>query len=609
MFRSVFLRKMVFLVLVALCASALLSATLFTLGANEMLKTNTEDKLISKAQAMSLFVSEYITNERSSGNLYDGRSLDAATKGYSEPSVLDAYYVLYDAAGSPIKTSVLYTNHDVDFFNQMDGYARANMLTNTSYLGLLIGRVQSEDKKTTSIIVQAPIVVNDQIIAYLVIGNEYSLENSIAGSFGSMLLLSTFVVALFMLIPVYFASKRLVKPLNKVADVATALGQGDFTVRADDTTRGEIGDLAASVNELAERLSRSIVSVTTERNRLKEIFDIISEGIVSVDINLQPDYSNNAIATLFEKVPRRNLFTEKLQLIPFEEVWQDFENCIKTGETIERTIEAKDCAYSSTIVPTFDNEKSIIGATGFFRDISEQERLEQTRRDYVANVSHELRTPLTAMRGLVEPLADGMVKKEEDRQRYYGIILHETMRLSRLIDDMLELSRLQARTLAFKTFPFDLNKLLSEFETKFKPVMEDAELNFSVEFKTGPLPTVMGNPDRVEQIIVILLDNAKKYTPAGGSITISTEYSDETDQVLVSVSDTGQGIHEYDIDHIFDRFYKADRARGKKGTGLGLAIAKELLSYMGETITVQSEYGEGTTFTFTLKRVTGSVWY
>ena len=609
MFRSVFLRKMVFLVLVALCASALLSATLFTLGANEMLKTNTEDKLISKAQAMSLFVSEYITNERSSGNLYDGRSLDAATKGYSEPSVLDAYYVLYDATGAPIKTSVLYTNHDVDFFNQMDGYARANMLTNTSYLGLLIGRVQSEDKKTTSIIVQAPIVVNDQIIAYLVIGNEYSLENSIAGSFGSMLLLSTFVVALFMLIPVYFASKRLVKPLNKVADVATALGQGDFTVRADDTTRGEIGDLAASVNELAERLSRSIVSVTTERNRLKEIFDIISEGIVSVDINLQPDYSNNAIATLFEKVPRRNLFTEKLQLIPFEEVWQDFENCIKTGETIERTIEAKDCAYSSTIVPTFDNEKSIIGATGFFRDISEQERLEQTRRDYVANVSHELRTPLTAMRGLVEPLADGMVKKEEDRQRYYGIILHETMRLSRLIDDMLELSRLQARTLAFKTFPFDLNKLLSEFETKFKPVMEDAELNFSVEFKTGPLPTVMGNPDRVEQIIVILLDNAKKYTPAGGSITISTEYSDETDQVLVSVSDTGQGIHEYDIDHIFDRFYKADRARGKKGTGLGLAIAKELLSYMGETITVQSEYGEGTTFTFTLKRVTGSVWY
>jgi len=105
------------------------------------------------------------------------------------------------------------------------------------------------------------------------------------------------------------------------------------------------------------------------------------------------------------------------------------------------------------------------------------------------------------------------------------------------------------------------------------------------------------------------MDNAKKYTAGGGSITISTEYSEETDKVMVSVIDTGQGIHEYDIDHIFDRFYKADRARGKKGTGLGLSIAKELLSYMGETISVSSIYGEGTTFMFTLTRVRGTMWY
>ena len=196
-----------------------------------------------------------------------------------------------------------------------------------------------------------------------------------------------------------------------------------------------------------------------------------------------------------------------------------------------------------------------------------------------------------------------MVKKEEDRMRYYGIILHETMRLSRLIDDMLELSKLQSRTLAFKTFPFDLNQLLMEVETKFMPVMRDAGLNFKVSFNTGELPTVMGNPDRVEQILVILMDNAKKYTPSGGSITIAAEYHEDTDKVFVSVIDTGQGIHEYDINHIFDRFFKADRARGKKGTGLGLAIAKELLTYMGEDITVDSTYGEGTTFTFTLKRV------
>lgn len=606
MFRSLFLRKMVFLVLVALCASALLSATLFNYAAGEVSKDNTEEIMIDKARSMASFLGSYADQDKTLSDSEITGKLKSISAGYSSRDVLGTFFLLYDANGSLISSSNPQTSEDLRLLSAIDIFCTSNMLTNSDNKNL---RGELDNDGSNVIMIQFPVQTENKLCGYLIIGDRISSSPAAVTGFSQVLILSTLVVSLFMLIPVYFASKRLIRPLNRVTDVANALGRGDFSIRANDKTKGEIGDLAASVNELAEKLSKSITSVTTERNRLKEIFDIISEGIVSVNKDLQPDYSNNAIATLFEKVPRKNLFTEKLQLIPFEEVWEDFENCIKTGETYERTIEAKDCAYSSTIVPIKDNEKTIIGATGFFRDISEQERLEQTRRDYVANVSHELRTPLTAMRGLVEPLADGMVKKEEDRQRYYGIILHETMRLSRLIDDMLELSRLQARTLAFKTFPFDLNKLLSEFETKFKPVMEDAELNFSVEYKTGPLPTVMGNPDRVEQIIVILLDNAKKYTPAGGSITISTEYSDETDQVLVSVADTGQGIHEYDIDHIFDRFYKADRARGKKGTGLGLAIAKELLSYMGETITVQSEYGEGTTFTFTLKRVTGSVWY
>jgi signal transduction histidine kinase len=225
-----------------------------------------------------------------------------------------------------------------------------------------------------------------------------------------------------------------------------------------------------------------------------------------------------------------------------------------------------------------------------------------TRRDYVANISHELRTPLQTLRGLIEPLADGMVKTEEDRMRYYDIILNETLRLSRLIDDMLELSKLQSRTIAFQMFPFDMNEILASVQARFTPVMKEARIYFTVQNNTGVLPTVMGNPDRVNQILVILLDNAKKYTPSGGRITITSEYSEEVGKVFISVSDTGQGIHEYDINHIFERFFKADRARGKKGTGLGLAIAKELLTYMGEDITVESEYGKGTKFTFTLKK-------
>lgn len=599
MFRSVFLRRILLMIFISLVMSALISSGLFMIASVMTVRGLATTEAINRVSSLSSY---YSLHSEEIGSGFSGSTL------VKDKSIVDSYVLIYDKDGNLLQQTSELTKEDTQILIPLKNYAASKMLQNSSDLNLQVV-LPHNGLFDQIIIVQAPIYVNGQVFGYVVLGSPTRESTTMLLDFMDILLLSTFVVSLAMLMPVYFATMRLVSPLRKVNEVARSMGQGDFSVRADPTVKGETGELAKSFNDLAERLSRSITELTIERNRLKEIFDVISEGIVSVDSDLRPVYSNPAIETLFENAKRKNLFTERLQILPYDEIWDDFKACIAEGETIERTIDDKENAYLSTIVPTFDNEGRIIGATGFFRDITETERLEQTRRDYVANVSHELRTPLTALRGLVEPLADGMVKNETDRKRYYGIILHETMRLSRLIDDMLELSRLQARTLAFKTFPFDLNTLLAELEAKFEPVMSDSSLSFKVEYKTGPLPTVMGNPDRVEQILVILMDNAKKYTPPGGSITISTEYSDKTNQVLVSVIDTGQGIHEYDIDHIFDRFYKADRARGKKGTGLGLSIAKELLSYMGETISVSSDYGEGTTFTFTLKRVQGTMWY
>ena len=599
MFRSVFLRRIILIVMIALLFSAIFSSGLFLLASASYSREDILQKTLEKAEVLSIFLNT------DSDQIHSESDVNEFILEYD---LFGSYVLIYDAEGHLLVQTNELTEYDTRVLIPTKLHSEANWLNKSDYVYvhdfLPFGQMLDQ-----IIIVQTPLYVNGELTAYIIVATPTEDMSRLLSDFLNILLLSTFFVSLAMLMPVYFATMRLVMPLRKVTTIAQAMGQGDFSIRADSNAKGEIGELAKSFNDLSDRLSKSITDLTVERNRLREIFDVISEGIVSVDTKLRPQYTNPAITTLFENARRKNLFTERLQIIPFEEIWDDMKQCINEKITIERTINEKDNSYLSTIVPTFDNEGNIIGATGFFRDITESERLEQTRRDYIANVSHELRTPLTALRGLVEPLADGMVRSESDRKRYYGIILHETMRLSRLIDDMLELSRLQARTLAFKTFPFDLNALLKEIEAKFEPVMTDAELQFKVEFKSGKLPTVMGNPDRVEQILVILMDNAKKYTPQGGSITISTEFDDDNNQVLVSVIDTGQGIHEYDIDHIFDRFYKADRARGKKGTGLGLSIARELLSYMGETISVTSEYGEGTTFTFTLKRVQGTVWY
>lgn len=600
MFRSVFLRRFLLMVLISLVVAGVLSTGLFFFASVNSVKSMAVDDSIVQANILSDYFSknpdEMVSGSNSPSDLL------------TDDRLIGSYILIFDENGNLLKQTTESGDEDTEILIPLKNYSTSELLTHRAERRFVV-EIPHRGPFDQIIIAQAPIIIQNTLGGYVIVGTPTRDSAKMLLNFVEILALSTFAVSLAMLMPVYFGTMRLVRPLRKVTDIARAMGKGDFSVRADAKVRGEVGELALSFNELADRLSRSITDLTMERNRLKEIFDVISEGIVSVDTELQTVYSNPALSTLFENASSKNLFTEHLQTIPFEEVWDDFTKCITEGVTVERTIEDKDNAYLSTIVPTFDNDGKVAGATGFFRDITESEHLEQTRRDYVANVSHELRTPLTALRGLVEPLADGMVKNEKDRKRYYGIILHETMRLSRLIDDMLELSRLQARTLAFKTFPFDLNTLLSEIETKFKSVMAEANLAFRVEYKTGPLPTVMGNPDRVEQVLVILMDNAKKYTPTGGSITISTEFDEEAGKVRVSVIDTGQGIHEYDIDHIFDRFYKADRARGKKGTGLGLSIAKELLSYMGETISVSSVYGEGTTFMFTLTRVQGTMWY
>lgn len=590
MYKSVLLRRIILLVILALVVSLLLTVMAFTLAGKSAVFNVQVNGALEQTEALADLLSDspYIIEDRKAlDNLF-------GTNAITERNVF-----ILERDGDTLYAPSSPTESDARYYTSVMEYVQTNMITGPFERRNIV--LKGSYFIDQVLVLCEPFSCNGEDY-WLVSVSSVSENNELILNYNNILLLSTLIAMITMLVPVYLVSRRIINPIRNVNSTAREYASGNFSVRADEEEKGEIGELAASFNYLANRLSKSISDLTIERNRLKDIFDVISEGIVVVDETVKPIFVNKALNTIFDKVQKKNLFTERLQLIPFSEVWDAFDECVLEPETKNLILEGPNYAYNVTIVPKYDIDNvTCIGATGFFRDFFEESKLEKTRQEYVANISHELRTPLQTLRGLIEPLADDIVKKEEDKKRYYGIILHETMRLSRLIDDMLELSKLQSGTLAFKTFPFDLNELISEIQTKFTPVMRDADLTFKVEYHTGELPVVMGNPDRVEQILVILIDNAKKYTPAGGTITISTEYNEVVDKVFVSVVDTGQGIHEYDINHIFDRFFKADRARGKKGTGLGLAIAKELLSYMGEDITVESKYGEGAAFTFTLK--------
>ncbi len=390
------------------------------------------------------------------------------------------------------------------------------------------------------------------------------------------------------------------EPVARLRDAAVAMSEGDLEVRADENAYGELGELGKAVNQLSYQLSRNMYTLIVERNRLRNMLNGLSEGIVAIDAKGGITHTNPALDRFFTRQKTAiHLPDPRMKVIDDKSVWDDFDAVIQSGEPMSRNMQARDMILRLTITPIVDEIGSIAGAVGLFSDITQMERLERTRREYVSNVSHELRTPLTAMRALVEPLSEGMVTEEADRQRYYDIILREIQRLSRLINDQLELSRLQSGNLAIQKSVMALDDVVYDVCDRYNSIAAEHGLELKLDTDFTQCPPVYANADRVEQMLIILVDNAIKYTEEG-FVSVSADWDDE--RVVIHVKDTGIGIEENDLPYVFDRFYKVDKAHSGKGSGLGLSIARELLKRMDEEIWVTSEKGQGTEFSFTLHR-------
>ncbi|MGH2549959.1 MAG: sensor histidine kinase, partial [Thermomicrobiales bacterium] len=231
------------------------------------------------------------------------------------------------------------------------------------------------------------------------------------------------------------------------------------------------------------------------------------------------------------------------------------------------------------------------------RDVTELRRLESVRREFVANVSHELRTPLASIRAVVETLEGGAIDDEEVAADFLHRIVGEVDRLAALVDDLLDLARLESGRVHLSLDVLDPLDLLSRAAERLRPQTERARVRLSVDVP-AELPPVLADRARIEQVLLNLVHNAIKFTPAGGTITVRGHI--DGDVLVTDVIDTGAGIPESDLQRLFERFYKADKARRSEGTGLGLAITKHIVQTHNGTISVQSKLGEGSTFTFTL---------
>ena len=398
----------------------------------------------------------------------------------------------------------------------------------------------------------------------------------------------------------FLLSRVTSRTLNNLAAGAARFGSGDFNARLPVRSRDELGELARVMNEMAGRLEGEMARLATERNRLDAILRGMGEGLLVTDAAGVVTLVNPAFRALFEldtepagrplaEVSRHPALLETFRRVQERHAEQIAE--IVLPRPVEVTL-------LTHWVPLPD-AGGPAGAVAVFHDISDLKRLERVRRDFVANVSHELRTPVTVIRGYAETLAGGAADPELVA-RFAATIQAHAERLAALIGDLLTLSELESRGAALPLEPLPLEELASHCCQLL--ASQAAGRQIAIDVSTVPPLTVLADRQRLEQVLVNLLDNAVKYSPDGGRVSMTAEA--DGDRVRVSIRDTGPGIPHHEQTRIFERFYRVDagRSRDQGGTGLGLAIVRHIVQLHGGTVGVESIPGQGACFTFTLRR-------
>lgn len=411
-------------------------------------------------------------------------------------------------------------------------------------------------------------------------------------SFQQRLLLWMTLSVLVMLLISFIATKRMGRPTRILADAAVKIIKGE-DVLLPDTMHGELSEIAQGFNHMSRSVAQAFQELRHEKDTMQQVLEALNEGILAMDEKGELLHCNSAAVRLLgENTPEEEQVTRALWDVmrsPQED--ETLPMCtgqIKKGSTVLEYI----------VTPLPDHPGYPRGASALIRDITEEARLERTRHDYVANISHELRTPLASMRGLAEGLRDGLVTDPQEQMRYFNIIVSEVTRLSRLVNDLLELSGLQSNPESFEMEKIDPCETVWELHDLNKSLFEEKNIAFSFLIPEEEVPFVCSNEDRINQVLTIFLDNARKYTPEGGHVVLGVEKTAQGARFYVQ--DDGIGMDEETRLHAFDRFHQAEKSHSGKGSGLGLAIAKEVMQKMHIPISLESEAGQGSTFSFTL---------
>ncbi|MEW6625032.1 MAG: ATP-binding protein [Bacillota bacterium] len=448
-----------------------------------------------------------------------------------------------------------------------------------------------------------PIIVDNQVIGGLLLNAPVSGLSSTVTSVRQLIIYAALAAVAFASIVGYGLSKSISRPLREMSRVTLEMAKGNFKQKVTVNSQDEVGQLARNFNDLTVTLDKTINALAKEKGKMENILDNMAEGVVAVDQQNNLILLNPRAEETFGVNVSRVLGKPIHTLGDGQELSNLLDRVLKSGskgsEVMEFALEHGK-KYILAHASSLKSEKETpFGAVAVLQDITEIRQLDQLRRDFVANVSHELRTPLTSIRAFVEALLDSMIDDTATQQRYLNVIHDETLRLDRLIHDLLDLALIESGKANWDLEMVDLREVVQQVVVKLKHLMDQKNLTLNIDL-AGEELQVLANVDRMQQVLINLISNSIQFTSNNGEISIKVQKRDN--QVWVEVNDNGSGIPEEDLPYIWERFHRVDksRARHKGGTGLGLSIVKLIVEAHGGKVGADSKLGQGSTFYFTL---------
>jgi two-component system, OmpR family, sensor histidine kinase VicK len=591
-FRSIHVKFVIIYVLLILVAMQIIGVY-FVKQLEETLRTNFQTSLKERVNLLAYNIVEEMKKERSP----------------EDPTVEeDIKKILRDFDAGDISEVRVIENRSLKILGTSNTNNQGLVGQRTTELRIKQSMVMEEDQSVIQIdphtgdriwVLATPIKSGKKVIGaiYLVakIENVFEQMKTINGIFATGTAIALSITAVLGIL----LAQTITRPIADMKKQALAMAKGNFSRKVKVYGYDEIGTLAITFNNLTKKLQEAQAMTEGERRKLSSVLSYMTDGVIATDRKGRVILINEPAAKLLN-VSRETVLSQPIVSLLNLDDTNTFEDLLEENDSLILDYSTKSERYFLRAnFSVIQKETGFVnGLIAVLHDITDQEKIDAERREFVANVSHELRTPLTTMRSYLEALADGAWQDEEIAPDFLEVTRTETERMIRLVNDLLQLSKMDSTdyrlTIEWVNFVDFYHRIIDRFEmTKEQNVTFKRKLPNHAIF-------IEIDEDKMTQVLYNIISNALKYSPEGGQVTFSIK--EEENRIIVSVKDQGVGIPKENIGKIFDRFYRVDKARTRKlgGTGLGLAIAKEMVNAHGGSIWASSEEGKGTTIAFSL---------